>query len=112
VLDDLRDGVLDAVTTLVGELLGRELATASAPGLDALRRALTLSPTDVPVVVRLHPDDLTEVPADALAQLPTSVTVVGDPGVERAGAVAEAGTTRVDAQLSSALARVLAVLRS
>jgi flagellar assembly protein FliH len=112
VLGDLRDGVLDAVTALVGELLGRELAMASAPGLDALRRALTLSPTDVPVVVRLHPDDLTEVPPDALAQLPASVTVLGDPGVERAGAVAEAGSTRVDAQLSSALERVLAVLRS
>src|SRR4051794_7185136 len=112
VLDELRDGVLDAVTTLVGDVLGRELAMTTTGGLDALRRALTLSPTDVPIVVRLHPDDLAEVPPGALAQLPATVTVLGDPGVERAGAVAEAGTTRVDAQLSSALERVLAVLRS
>src|SRR3954447_13953920 len=112
VLDDLRDSVLDTVTTLVRDLLGRELAMTTTGGLDALRRALTLSPTDVPVVVRLHPDDLAEVPPGALAQLPATVTVLGDPGVERAGAVAEAGTTRVDAQRSSALERVLAVLRS
>ncbi|MCU1604516.1 MAG: fliH, partial [Modestobacter sp.] len=112
VVDELRDTLLDAVVTLVGDLLGRELATADAAGLDALRRALTLCPTDAPVVVRLHPDDLAEVPADELAQLPASVTVVGDLAVERAGAVAEAGTTRVDAQLGAALERVRAVLRS
>ena len=112
VVDDLRDSVLDAVVLLVGDLLGREVATADANGLDALRRALTLCPTDVPVVVRLHPDDLAEVPAAALAQLPASVTVVADEAVERAGALAEAGSVRVDAQLTSALQRVLEVLHS
>nr|WP_243850254.1 FliH/SctL family protein [Modestobacter marinus] len=112
VVDELRDSILDAVVILVGDLFGRELAVAAEPGLDALRRAMTLCPDDVPVVVRLHPDDLAEVPAEALAQLPASVTVRGDEGVERAGAVAEAGTQRVDAQLSAALDRVREVLRS
>ncbi|MCZ2810408.1 FliH/SctL family protein [Modestobacter sp. VKM Ac-2979] len=112
VVDELRDSILDAVVILVGDLFGRELAVAAEPGLDALRRAMTLCPDDVPVVVRLHPDDLAEVPAEALAQLPASVTVRGDDAVERAGAVAEAGTQRVDAQLSAALDRVREVLRS
>jgi flagellar assembly protein FliH len=112
VVDELRDSILDAVVLLVGDLLGREVATAAAPGLDALRRALTLCPTDVPVVVRLHPDDLAEVPAAALAGLPAAVTVVADETVERAGALAEAGNQRVDAQLTTALERVLEVLRS
>jgi flagellar assembly protein FliH len=111
VAEDLRESVLDAVLTLVGDMLGRELLLATAPGLDALRRALTLCPSDVPVVVRLHPDDLAEVPRDELHALPASITVVGDPDVERAGAIATAGTTRVDAQLTAALARVRAVLR-
>jgi flagellar assembly protein FliH len=111
VAEDLRESVLDAVLTLVGDMLGRELLMASAPGLDALRRALTLCPSDVPVVVRLHPDDLAEVPRDELHALPASVSVVGDPEVERAGAIATAGTTRIDAQLTAALARVRAVLR-
>jgi flagellar assembly protein FliH len=112
VVDELRDSILDSVIVLVGDLLGRELAMASSAGLDALQRALTLCPDDVPVVVRLHPDDLAEVPADALAALPASVTVRGDDTVERAGAVAEAGTQRVDAQLGAALERVREVLRS
>ena len=112
VVDEMRDSIIDSVLVLVGDLLGRELATAASPGLDALQRALTLCPTDVPIVVRLHPDDLAEVPAEALAQLPASVTVVGDDTVEHAGALAEAGNQRVDAQLGAALERVRAVLRS
>ncbi|PZA19042.1 FliH/SctL family protein, partial [Modestobacter versicolor] len=112
VVDEMRDSILDSLLVLVGDLLGRELAMAASPGLDALQRALTLCPGDVPVVVRLHPDDLAEVPAEALAQLPASVTVVGDDAVERAGALAEAGNQRVDAQLGAALERVRAVLRS
>src|SRR3954452_189343 len=111
-VDELHDSILDSIVVLVGDLLGRELAMASSAGLDALQRALSLCPDDVPVVVRLHPDDLAEVPADALAGLPASVTVRGDDTVERAGAVAEAGTQRVDAQLSAAVERVRQVLRS
>jgi flagellar assembly protein FliH len=110
VAEEVRDSVLSAVVTLVEDVLGRELALAVSPGLDAVRRALTLCPEDAPTVVRLHPDDLAEVPADALADLPAAVTVVGDPRVERAGALAESGATRIDAQIGPALERVQAVL--
>ena len=108
--DDVRETVVGTVLTLVEDLLGRELALADSPVLDAVRRALVLCPTDAPVVVRLHPDDLGEIPADALADLPASVRVVGDLSVERAGAVAETGPRRIDAQLGAALERVQAVL--
>ena len=108
----LRDSVVEAVLTLVEDLLGRELSLADSPAMDAIRRALTLCPTDGPVVVRVHPDDLAEVPEDALAQLPASVRVLADDRIERAGAVAEAGTRRIDAQLGAALQRVQAVLTS
>jgi flagellar assembly protein FliH len=94
----------------VEDLLGRELALADSPVLDAVRRALTLCPADSPAVLRLHPDDLAEMQADALAELPDSVRVVPDATVERAGAVAETGPRRIDAQLSTALERVQAVL--
>ncbi|MGY1660053.1 FliH/SctL family protein [Geodermatophilus sp. SYSU D00705] len=110
VADDVRDSVISIVLTLVEDLLCRELAIADSPALDAVRRALTLCPADAPVVVRLHPDDLAELPAEALAELPATVRVVGDLSVERAGAVAETGPSRVDAQLGSALERVRAVL--
>jgi flagellar assembly protein FliH len=111
VADDVRDSVLAAVATLVEDLLARELAVAVDPGLDAVRRALGLCPADAPVVVRLHPDDLAEIPPAALAELPDTVTVIGDPRIERAGAVAETGPQRIDAQLGAALERVQAVLR-
>jgi flagellar assembly protein FliH len=110
VAEDIRDSILTAVVTLVEDLLGRELALAESPGLDALRRAMTLAPSDTPAVVRLHPDDLAEVPAEALTALPGTVTVVGDASVERAGAIAETGPQRIDAQLGAALERVQAVL--
>jgi flagellar assembly protein FliH len=80
--------------------------------LDAVRRALALVPSDAPAVIRVHPDDLSEIPAEELAALPDTVRVVGDPGVERAGAVAETGLRRIDAQLMAALERVQAVLAS
>ena len=108
--DDVRETVIGTVMTLVEDLLGRELALADSPVLDAVRRALALCPTDAPVVVRVHPDDLGEIPDDALAELPETVRVVGDPAVERAGAVAETGPRRIDAQLGAALERVQAVL--
>jgi flagellar assembly protein FliH len=110
--DDVRETVIGTVLTLVEDLLGRELALARSPVLDAVRRALTLCPSDVPVVVRVHPDDLAEVPAEALTELPDTVRVVGDLTVERAGAVAETGPRRIDAQLGAALERVQAVLTS
>lgn len=110
--EDVRETVLGTVLTLVEDLLGRELALADSPVLDALRRALTLCPADAPAVVRVHPDDLAEIPAEALAELPDSVRVLGDPSVERAGAVAETGSRRIDAQLAAALERVQAVLSS
>jgi flagellar assembly protein FliH len=110
IAEDIRDTILTAVVTLVEDLLGRELALAESPGLDALRRALTLVPTEAPAVLRLHPDDLAEIPAEALAALPDTLTVVADAAVERAGAVAECGPQRIDAQLGAALERVQAVL--
>jgi flagellar assembly protein FliH len=112
VADDVRETIIGMVLTLLEDLLGRELALADSPVLDAVRRALALVPADSPAVVRVHPDDLGEIPAEALADLPDSVRVVGDPGVERAGAVAETGPRRIDAQLMAALERVQAVLTS
>jgi flagellar assembly protein FliH len=112
VADEVRDSIIGTVLTLVEDLLGRELALADSPVLDAVRRALTLCPADSPAVLRLHPDDLAEIPAESLAQLPDSVRVVADPAVERTGAIAETGAVRIDAQLMTALERVQAVLTS
>ncbi len=108
--EEFEDIVLGATLTLVEEVFGRELQVARRPGLDALKRALALSPTDGPTVVRLHPDDLERIPAAVLEQVPGTVRVVADETVEHAGAIAETGVSRVDAQLGPALQRVRDVL--
>ncbi|HEY4603007.1 MAG TPA: FliH/SctL family protein [Blastococcus sp.] len=110
--DEVREAIIGTVLMLVEDLLGRELALADSPVLDAVRRALALCPSDAPALVRVHPDDLAEIPVETLADLPDSVRIVGDPAVERAGAVAETGPRRIDAQLGAALERVQAVLAS
>jgi flagellar assembly protein FliH len=110
--DEVRDSIIGTVLTLVEDLVGRELALAESPVLDAVRRALTLCPADSPTILRLHPDDLAEISAESLAELPDSVRVVADPAVERTGAIAESGSLRIDAQLMTALERVQAVLTS
>jgi flagellar assembly protein FliH len=110
VADEIRETILGTVLTLVEDLLGRELALADSPVLDAVRHALTFCPADAPAIVRVHPDDLDEIPAEALAELPDTVRVVADAGIERTGAVAETGSRRIDAQLTAALERVQTVL--
>ncbi len=102
--------VLGATLALVEDVFARELAVAAQPGADALRRALALSPEDGPTVVRLNPDDLERIDPVVLAGLPASVRLVADPLVEHAGAVAETGVQRVDAQLGPAMQRVRDVL--
>ena len=110
VAEEIRETILGTVLTLVEDLLGRELELADSPVLDAIRRALTLCPSDSPALVRIHPDDLAEIAADELSALPDTVRVVPDPSIERTGAVAETGSRRIDAQLRAALERVQAVL--
>lgn len=110
VAEEIRETILGTVLTLVEDLLGRELELAGSPVLDAIRRALTLCPSDSPAVVRVHPDDLAEIAAAELAGLPDTVRVVADASIERTGAVADTGSRRIDAQLQAALERVQAVL--
>src|SRR5215212_1238583 len=79
VADEVRETIIGMVLTLIEDLLGRELALADSPVLDAVRRALALVPADAPAVLRVHPDDLGEISEDDLANLPDSVRVVADP---------------------------------
>jgi flagellar assembly protein FliH len=109
-LEEMTDSLAGAAYTLVGDLFARELAVATEPGRDAVTRALTLVPADQPAVVRLHPDDHACLDPTWVAGLRETITLVPDATVEQAGAVAESGARRVDAQLSTALDRVREVL--
>lgn len=100
-----------AAFSVVEAILARELAVAANPGRDAVARALALSPDGIEVTLRLHPDDVAALGAD---DLPPGriVKIVADSSVGTGDCIADAGWTRIDARLSTALERVRTVLES
>ena len=92
---------------LTEELVGHELAVATAPGLGAVRRALALMPGEPVTRIRMCPD---EARTPELADLVGAVVVVADPALGRGDVIVETDGSVVDARVSSALARVLEVL--
>lgn len=96
----------DLAMRLVAELLGRELAVATQPGADAVRRALRLLPDEALVSVRLHPCDLGQA---ATELCPPGTRIIADPSLSRGDAVVESEQGVVDARLSTALERVAVV---
>lgn len=108
---ELADAVVAGAFELAQALLGRELAVSADPGRDAILRALTVLPEGRPVTARLHPDDapVTRVGL-SIEGLGRDVLVFPDPTVERGGAIVDCDSSRVDAQLGSALERVREVL--
>jgi flagellar assembly protein FliH len=93
---------------LTEAILAREVATATDPGGDALRRAMALVDPHVAVTVRMHPEDRATL--DPVALEGRAVAVVDDPALARGDAVAETEDTLVDATVSAALERVREVL--
>lgn len=98
---------VEIAVALTEELLGHELAVATAPGVDAVHRALDLVPADAVVKVRLCPAEAVH---PGLAELVGPVTVVADPSLQRGDALVETVDGVVDARVSGALARVREVL--
>lgn len=101
---------------LAEAVLGREVALATDPALDAVRRALALMPAQHVVTLRLHPLDLGTLDAAALTELTEAsghtVRLVDDASLGRGDAVAESDTCVVDASVDAALGRVREVLAS
>jgi flagellar assembly protein FliH len=108
----VEDSALALARELTRALVGHELRVAEDPGVDTVRRALVLlpegTPDQLPVTLRLHPD---------VAAAPVArdvgghgVRVVGDPTLAVSDAVVETDDSLVDARLTTALERVLAVL--
>ena len=97
---------------LAEALLGCELRDGETSARTALSRACESGPTDVPLSIRMHPADLselTEASRGALG-LPASVQLVADPSLDRGDAVANYPHGFLDARLGAAMARAKAVL--
>ena len=104
----LASSAVELALELAEAILGREVETATDPGADALRRAIAVAPTDVPLVVRLNPVDLMALDPATVGE--RAITLVSDGSLSRGEATVEAETGVVDAGIASALARVREVL--
>lgn len=104
---DIQDELLEAALAIAEAVLERELAVASAPGRDAILRALAMAP-EGDTVVRMHPADV-----EAIGDIDCGrdLTIVPDAAVQAGGCVLEVGACRIDAQISSALSRVRKALQ-
>lgn len=98
-----------AAFSVAEAIVGRELVLATDPGRDAVARALAISPEGADLTLRLHPDDAAALEAGAVPAS-SAITIVPDPSIAVGDCVIDAGWTRVDARISSALERVRAVL--
>ena len=99
---------VDLALRIAEAVIGRELASMTDAGAEALRRALAEVPPTVTATVRLNPVDAATL--DPAETRDGRVTVVADPTVSAGGAVLETEATTVDASLDTALARVAEAL--
>jgi flagellar assembly protein FliH len=108
----VEDAALALARELTRALVGHELRVAEDPGADTVRRALLLLPEgsadELPVTLRLHPDVAGAPVAQDLRG--HGIRVVGDPALAMSDALVETDEAVVDARLTAALERVLAVL--
>ena len=111
-LAEVEDAVATAAFEIATAVVGRELELATAPGREAVARALRLAAPEGPAVVRLHPDDVDTVGSLADLAPGRELAVVPDAGVDRHGCIVEVGACRVDAQLATALERAREALRA
>jgi flagellar assembly protein FliH len=112
---ELQEAVLAHAFELAEAILGRAVDDPSGRGADALRRAMNAAPEHGEVVVSLHPDDYRELVGTATE---TDYNYEGrpvhlrpDPALRPGDAVAETGTTTVDASIAAAVQRAREALR-
>ncbi|MEL7157541.1 MAG: FliH/SctL family protein, partial [Actinomycetota bacterium] len=91
-------------------VLDREVAAATDPGLDSIRRCLAVAPEATDLVARLHPDDAASMEL-VMEVAGRRVAIVADPNLSIGEAVVEADDSVIDGRISEALERVAQVLR-
>ena len=112
-LRDVQEVILAAATQIAEAIVGYEITHGEQQGLAAVRRALALLPDGGPVTVRLHPEQYREVTAAAGDDCVVDgrrVTVRPDAELSPGDAVADYGSTTVDATVAAAVGRVRAEL--
>ncbi|MEM9131540.1 MAG: FliH/SctL family protein [Actinomycetota bacterium] len=112
-LDEMEESLVTKAVEVALEvaalILDREVAAATEPGLDAIRRCLAIAPDATDLVARVHPDDAAQL-GEVMAVAGRQVTVVADPGLAVGDAVVQADDSVIDGRMSESLRRVAEVL--
>ncbi len=109
-VEQLTGEALELAIDLTQLVLDREILTGADPGLDAIRRCLSIVPSRQPLVIRLHPADLALIGDVGAVLAGATYELVADSAVRRGGVLIDAGPARIDGQVDTALARVAEAL--
>jgi flagellar assembly protein FliH len=113
-IDELAAGIGPTVVAIVEAVLQREVRDGAEAVVQAIHRGLALAPDRGDVVVRLQPDDVEALRATSTSLVDLApgraLELVPDPAIGAGGAVVDVGACTIDAQLTSAVARVREVL--
>jgi flagellar assembly protein FliH len=114
-LHELQEAVLAHAFELAEAIVGRAMDDPEGRAAAALRRAMNAAPEQGDILVSLHPDDFrnlvgTATDADYNYE-GRPVHLRPEPALHPGDAVAETGTTTVDASIATAVARARAALR-
>jgi flagellar assembly protein FliH len=109
--DAVTEQLGSAAYTLVEAILERELVLSHDLALDAVRRVCAFAPRGADLTMWLNPADVAALDGlDLPALVGRPVKLLADPSLGLGDALAESGASRIDARLTSALARVREVL--
>jgi flagellar biosynthesis/type III secretory pathway protein FliH len=110
-VDEMTSEVADLAFAVVESVLGANL-TGPDELRGALLKALELVPSNEAIIVRLHPN--APIDPSSLSDLveTTTITVVSDASVVPNGCVVEAGASRIDAQIPTAVDRARRVFET
>jgi flagellar assembly protein FliH len=114
-MHELQEAVLAHAFELAEAIIGRTVDDPEGRATDALRRAMNAAPDQGEILVNLHPDDYrslvgTATEADYNYE-GRAVHLRPDPALRPGDAVAETGSTTVDASIAHAVQRAREALR-
>jgi flagellar assembly protein FliH len=108
-MGELQEAVLAHAFELAEAIVGRTLHDPEGRAVDALGRAMNAAPDHGDILVSLHPDDYRNLVGTATDTdynyEGRAVHLRSDPTLNPGDAVAETGTTTVDASIGTAVAR-------
>jgi flagellar assembly protein FliH len=114
-MSELQEAVLAHAFELAEAIVGRTMDDPDGRGADALRRAMNAAPDQGEIVVSLHPDDYRNLVGPATEAdfnyEGRPVHLRANPELRPGDAVAETGTTTVDASIAAAVQRAREALR-